>query len=127
MAIDGTGSAYVTGHTSSSDFPTTAGAFDTTYNIYDAFVVIVNPTGTGLTYATYLGGIYDEWAYSIAIDGAGSAYVAGMTRSFDFPTTEGAFDTTYNGDINYEDAFVLKMELFEWVAREKVYLPLIQK
>jgi hypothetical protein len=57
VAVDGAGSAYVTGYTQSSDFPTTAGAFDTSHNgNYDAFVVKLNAGGTGLAYATFLGG-----------------------------------------------------------------------
>ena len=55
--MDGTGSAYVTGYTHSSDFPTTPGAFDPSYNgTGDAFVVKLNPAGSELTYATFLGG-----------------------------------------------------------------------
>ena len=55
--MDGAGSAYVTGDTYSSDFPTTPGAFDTSFNGgYDAFVVKLNPAGSGLAYATFLGG-----------------------------------------------------------------------
>jgi len=106
IAVDGAGSAYVTGHTPSSDFPTTAGAFDTSYNGYqDAFVVKVNATGTGLAYATFLGGSHYDYGYGIAVDGAGSAYVTGETLSSDFPTTAGAFDTSYN----LSDAFVVKV------------------
>jgi len=106
----GGGSAYVTGQTESPDFPTTAGAFDTTcgtdgdcgltshaYARADAFVVKLNASGTGLGYATFLGGSDYENGTGIAVDGAGSAYVTGQTGSSDFPTTAGAFDTTYNG------------------------------
>ena len=64
--MDGAGSAYVAGRTSSSDFPTTPGAFDTSYNggySDDAFVVKLNPAGSGLAYATFLGGSgYDDGA-----------------------------------------------------------------
>ncbi|MFB0536484.1 MAG: SBBP repeat-containing protein [Anaerolineae bacterium] len=108
IALDGAGSVYVTGYTFSSDFPTTAGAFDTSYNGYgDAFVVKLNAAGTGLAYATFLGGgsDYDE-GYAIALDEAGSVYVAGYTRSPDFPTTAGAFDTSHNGSM---DTFVVKV------------------
>ena len=57
IALDGAGSAYLTGHTSSADFPTTAGAFDTTYNGgYDAFVTKLDASGAALGYSTYLGG-----------------------------------------------------------------------
>ncbi len=109
IAVDGAGSAYVTGVTSSTDFPTTAGAFDTSYNggSYDAFVVKLNAAGGGLTYATFLGGSGDEYGMGIAVDGAGSAYVTGITSSTDFPTTAGAFDTSYSGG-SY-DAFVVKL------------------
>ena len=57
----------------------------------------LNPAGSGLAYATFLGGSGDDYGYGIAVDGAGSAYVTGYTRSSDFPTTPGAFDTSYNG------------------------------
>ena len=114
IAVDGAGSAYVSGWTKSSDFPTTPGAFDTTYNGgyygYDAFVVKVNASGTGLAYATFLGGSDDDYSgWAIAVDGSGSAYVAGYTWSSNFPTTEGAFDTTYNG--GNIDAFVAKLAM----------------
>ena len=108
IAMDATGSAYVTGWTDSSDFPTTAGAFDTTSDGRDAFVVKVNAAGTGLVYATFLGGSDSEgWGSAIAVNGAGSAYVAGTTWSSDFPTTPGAFDASYNGGLG--DAFVVKV------------------
>jgi hypothetical protein len=110
ITVDGTGSAYVTGTTWSSDFPTTAGAFDTSYNgIRDAFVVKVDPAGNGasdLAYATFLGGSSFDEGSAIAVDGAGSAYVTGFTGSSDFPTTAGAFDPSYNF---WDDAFVASL------------------
>jgi len=108
VAVDSSGSAYVTGSTRSSNFPTTAGAYDTTLNGgADAFVVKLNPSGTGLAYAAYLGGSSsDDYGYDIAVDGAGNAYVTGMTYSANFPTTSGAYDTTFNGGT---DAFVVKL------------------
>jgi len=111
IAVDISGNAYVAGTTGSSNFPTTPGANDTTYNPGDeAFVVKLNATGTGLVYATYLGGSSFEEAYGIAIDTSGSAYVTGRTRSADFPATPGAFDTTYNGPPGSVDAFVAKLD-----------------
>jgi hypothetical protein len=107
IALDGAGNAYVTGDTESSDFPTTVGAFDTSYNGGDAFVVKLNAAGTGLAYATFLGGSAGDGGRAIAVDGAGSAYVTGYTGSSDFPTTAGAFDTSYNG--GFTDAFVVKL------------------
>jgi hypothetical protein len=106
IAVDGSGKAYVTGRTPSSDFPTTPGAFDTIFNGDDAFVVKLNATGSSLEYATFLGGSDTDDGYGIAVDGSGNAYVKGGTTSFDFPTTPGAFDTTYNSSV---DVFVVKL------------------
>ncbi len=108
IAVDGAGNAYVTGNTDSSDFPTTAGAFDTSYNggDKDAFVVKVNPAGSELAYATFLGGDEWDWGAAIAVDETESIYVTGNTMSFDFPTTSGVFDISHNGDF---DVFVAKL------------------
>ena len=87
----------MTGDTASADFPTTAGAFDTTLSgPSDAFVTKLDASGATLAYSTYLGGIGFDEANGIAVDSAGNAYLAGSTYSPDFPTTAGAFDTTYN-------------------------------
>jgi hypothetical protein len=92
IAVDASGAAYVTGFTTSSDFPTTPGAFQTTYGgFYDVFVTKLNAVGAGLAYSTYLGGSIDEVGSGIALDIAGTAYVTGDTRSSDFPTTPYAF------------------------------------
>src|SRR5205807_1629663 len=80
IAVDSAGSAYVTDKTSSTDFPTTAGAFDTTLaGSLDAFVTKLAPNGKSLAYSTYLGGGGDEdfTGGGIAVDSAGSAYVTG--------------------------------------------------
>jgi murein DD-endopeptidase MepM/ murein hydrolase activator NlpD len=107
IAVDGSGAAYVTGYTASSDFPTTPGAFDTTHiGNEDAFVVKLNAAGSALAYATFLGGSSSDWGRGIAVDGSGAAYATGDTGSSDFPTTPGAFDTSYNG---IDDAFVAKL------------------
>jgi hypothetical protein len=112
IAVDGAGSAYVTGRTSSTDFPTTAGAAQTTNaGFEDAFVTKLDPTGSELVYSTYLGGSTDEMGAGgagIAVDGAGSAYVTGDTRSTNFPTTLGAAQTTHAG--GFRDAFVTKLD-----------------
>ncbi|MDR6556810.1 hypothetical protein J2809_001152 [Arthrobacter pascens] len=108
VAVDASGSAYVTGATTAADFPTTAGAFATTFNggFFDAFATKLSPTGTSLDYSTYLGGSAGDEGYGVAVDAAGSAYVAGLTDSTNFPTTAGAFDTTFNGGV---DAIVTKL------------------
>lgn len=98
IAVDAAGNAYVTGDTISSDFPTTSGAFQTTFRgSDDAFVTKVNPTGSGLVYSTYLGGSKAQQGLSIGIDAVGDAYVTGSTLSADFPTAD-AIQGTYGGD-----------------------------
>ena len=107
IVVDGAGSAYVTGRTSSIDFPTTAGAAHTTNAGFDdAFVTKLDATGSGLVYSTYLGGSDSDIGFGIALDGGGSAYVGGYTDSTDFPTTAGAAQTTLAGA---QDAFVAKI------------------
>jgi hypothetical protein len=104
IAVDASGNAYVTGLTWSSDFPAVVGP-DTTFNGYfDAFVAKVNPSGTALVYAGFLGGSFWDMGYGIAVDSSGNAYVTGETGSSDFPAVVGP-DTSHNGD----DAFVAKV------------------
>jgi hypothetical protein len=106
IAVDSSGNAYVTGWTSSTDFPTKTGP-DLDYNgpNDDVFVAKVNPSGTGLVYAGFLGGSSGEEGYGIAVDSAGNAYVTGVTDSDDFPTLVGP-DPSYIGN---GDAFVAKV------------------
>ena len=108
ISVDTIGNAYITGYTYSSDFPTTPDAYDTSYNgNYDAFVTKINPTGTALLYSTFLGGASEiDIGFGIAVDVSGNAYITGYTYSSDFPTTLGAFDTSYNGG---PDVFVTKI------------------
>ncbi len=113
IAVDGSENAYVTGRTSSSDFPmqnpyqgTNAGGFN------DAFITKISASGKALYYSTYLGGSNDDDANAIAVDGAGNAYIAGVTRSTDFPT-KNSYQGTYGGGIvntDY-DAFVTKFDM----------------
>jgi hypothetical protein len=102
IAVDASGNAYVTGNTDSTDFPTTAGAFQTTNagaaSTGDAFVTKLNPSGSALVYSTYLGSSGDDdWGHGIAVDAAGNAYVTGTAAAADFPTTPGAFQTSGGG------------------------------
>ena len=111
IAVDDSGSACVTGYTESSSFPAAGGpGYDTNYNgSGDAFVVKLSPAGTGLAYATFLGGSYRDDGYGVAVDGSGSAYVAGVTNSSDFPAVGGpGYDISHNGDY---DAFVVKLAM----------------
>jgi hypothetical protein len=108
IAIDGSGNAYITGYTTSTNYDITSGAFQTTNGGQaDVFVTKLNSTGTALLYSTYIGGGSDESGYSIAIDGSGNAYISGATSSTDYDITTGAFQTT-NGGGTY-DAFVTKL------------------
>jgi len=108
LAVDASGNAYVTSETVSTDFPTTPGAFQATLpGFQNAFVTKLDPTGSALVYSTYLGGSYSDWTQAIAVDADGNAYVTGATRSRDFPTTPGAFQTTFGGGKN--DAIVTKL------------------
>jgi hypothetical protein len=109
LAVDFYGNAYVPGVTSSIDFPTTPGAFQTSFaggNV-DGYVTKINPAGSGLVYSTYLGGSGDDFAGAVRVEGRGNAYVPGQTSSTDFPTTTNAFQSTYGG--GNSDAFVLKL------------------
>jgi YVTN family beta-propeller protein len=111
IAVDSAGSAYVTGYTHSTDFPTTPGALDTSYDAQEVMVVKVSPDGSELAYSTFLGGTGTEYGSSIVVDEAGSAYVTGNVRSADFPVTTGAFDTSYNNSVDdfIGDSFVAKL------------------
>jgi hypothetical protein len=92
IAVDAEGQSHVVGFTRSTDFPTTSGAVDITYNggDNDIFVAKLNAAGSALVFSTYLGGALDDRGNGIAV-GNGSVYVAG--RTFGMPTTAGAFDT----------------------------------
>jgi hypothetical protein len=105
LALDSSGSVYVTGTTDSSDFPTVS-AFQPTYKFADIFVTKLSPAGTSLEYSTYLGGSGEENAYGIAVDSAGSAYVTGDTASMDFPVV-GAYQPNLASN-NY-DVFITKL------------------
>src|SRR5262249_7765387 len=106
IVVDGSGNAYVTGYTQSSDFPTTARAVQTiNQGFQNAFVPKLNAGGTALAYSTYLGGSSTDYGDAIAIDGSGDAYVTGYTQSTDFRTTADAFQSTKRGLLN---AFVTK-------------------
>ena len=109
LALDAADRATVVGYTWSRNFPTTPGAFDTSFNggSYDAFVVRLNATGIALDYATFLGGSGWDGTWALALDAAGRATVAGWTDSSNFPTTPGAFDTSFNGGTY--DAFVARL------------------
>jgi len=112
IAINSSGNVYITGETHSSDFPTTSGAYDTSFNsntvVYPSDVIVAKLNGslTTLLASTYLGGSSSDWANSIVVDSDGNVYVTGKADSSNFPTTPDAYDISYNV---YSDAFVSKL------------------
>lgn len=112
LAIDSSGSIYVTGSTASPDFPATPGAYSESmkkskWGFPDIFVSKFDSTGSNLIYSTFIGSFVEDFSESIAIDSSGNIYVTGYTNPApDFPVTTGAYDTIHNGGY---DAFILKL------------------
>ena len=104
------GAAYVVGRVDalSVNFPTTLGAFATTYRggDFDAFVLKLNSQGNGLAYSTFLGGEENDSAIGVVADSSGNAYVTGGTRSTGFPATPNAYQSFVAGDT---DAYLVKV------------------
>ena len=107
IAVDSTGSAYVTGITTSANFPTKNPIqYPHGGLAFDAFVTKISPDGSALVYSTALGGGGNDQGKAIAVDTAGNAYVTGVAGD-GFPTTPGAFQTTWGGGSG--DAFVAEI------------------
>jgi uncharacterized protein (TIGR03437 family) len=131
IAIDATGAAYITGVTQSFNLPGTAGAFQSRFRgsggqpvtdfgvpfflAGDGFVAKLNPAGSAVVWATYLGGLKDDTPMAIALDKAGNVIVAGNTLSTDFPTTTGALQRQFHGSdslnpfFHLGDGFITKL------------------
>jgi Beta-propeller repeat/Abnormal spindle-like microcephaly-assoc'd, ASPM-SPD-2-Hydin len=117
IALDFSDNAYVTGYATSTNFPTTPGAFQTTIAANKAgFVTKINPTGSALIYSTYLGGSSsitntpcEACGTSIAVDSAGNAYVCGLTAESTFPITPGAYQSVFMSSTKGHDAFITKL------------------
>ena len=114
MTADDEGNLYVTGHTASSNFPFTTGAFDTVYTGSttggvgdDAFISKFPPELDILLASTFLGGNYWEIGTQMVFDGEGDLFVSGYTNSTTFPFTFGAFAENSGGGY---DAFISKFE-----------------
>ena len=120
IAVDPRGNAYVIGTTASTDFPTTADAYQTEFAgggggfintfaggfaVGDVFVAKLNAAGNALVYSTYLGGTGDDYGEGIAVDAAGNAYLAGMTDSTDFP----AMNPIQTENAGLADLFLAKL------------------
>jgi len=107
LEIDDSGTVVVAGHTWSTDFPTTPGAYDTSPNgNHDIFVLHLSPDLVSLTASTLLGGETYEYCHTLALDSWGRPVVSGTTLSTDFPTSSGAFSTSNSG---HWDIFVSRL------------------
>jgi hypothetical protein len=108
IAIDATGAIYLTGETISPDFPVTPGAVQPAFagGEQDIYVAKVDPSGSKLLWATYLGGSLHDRGFSIAVDAYGSPVITGRTGSTDFPVVAALQPTIGGGD---DDAFVVKL------------------
>jgi hypothetical protein len=119
--LDGSGNFYIDGLTGSTDFPTTQGAYQPNLaGGLDAFAAKVDPTGSTLEYATYIGGSGDEDVLDMTVDAGGNAYVPGPTTSTDFPTTPGAFQSSFQGGDG--DGYVIKLNPIGSSAVYSTYL-----
>ena len=105
IAVDEQGSAYVAGDTNSSNFPRQNPIQPALGGGFDAYFAKLTPAGTALVYSTYLGGASDDYAYGVAVDSSGNAYVAGLTGSSNFPTSN-ALQGSLGGR---NDAFLTKV------------------
>ena len=109
VSIDQYGNAYVTGFTTSTNFPTKNPLQATEAGGVDTFVLKLNRTGTALVYSTYIGGSSTEYPFGMAVDSKGEAYEVGNTGSANFPVTAGAFQTTCVSCSTYPAVFLTKL------------------
>jgi hypothetical protein len=117
IAVDNLGSIYLTGGTTSTNLPANGYSTGIT-GTEDAFVAKLTPDGSNLVYLTYLGGTSSQAAHAIAVNAAGEVAIAGVTSSNNFPTTAGAYSTSYPGG-SYA-GFVAKFngtgDFLEWAS-----------
>jgi len=104
---------YATGRTSSYDFPTTEGAYDQVFNggTNDAFICMLNFDLSELKHSTYIGGSGDDESFSIAINQDDNLILAGLTGSYNFPTTENSYCQDYNGGDNDLFSLIIDKDL----------------
>jgi len=120
IELDSVGNALITGRTTSSNFPTTEGAFNRTLRgMEDAFALKLNQTGSSIIFSTLIGGDNIEIGYSITMDSIGNVFVTGWTNSINFPITQDAFDKSLNGT---GDGFVIKLNSNGEVLLYSTYL-----
>lgn len=106
VSVDFAGNVYVTGNTSSLDFPISTDAFDSNYSSKECFFTKFIPNGSNIITSSYLGGESEEEARGIAVDLVNNIYITGLTVSPDFPNTTNAYCRNLSG---YSDVFVTKL------------------
>lgn len=105
IILDNSSNVYVAGSTRSTNFPTSAGAYDNSLGgTQDGCVFKMNSSLSSLTFSTYLGGSADDAAYGLKLDGSNNVYVTGGTSSTNFPFTPGVLHSTFQGGMS--DAFI---------------------
>lgn len=119
VAVDGSGSVYLAGTTSSSNFPTLNAPYPALAGATDAFILKLTPSGSAFVYSTFLGGSGGDEIRSVKVDNGGSAYVTGITLSPNFPTTPAAFSSVAGGG---EDVFVAKLNSAGTALEYSTYL-----
>jgi len=107
ILLDADGNTYVAGKTNSADFPVLDAMQPVIAGDYDAFVAKFDPAGE-LVFCTFIGGSGEDFASSVAVDSTGNIYVAGHTKSNDFPTLN-AMQPTFGGGEQTGDGFVAKL------------------
>lgn len=108
IAVDGSGNAYITGFTKSTNFPVTSGVFQNAYGggSDDVFVTKLNSSGTALVFSTFVGGSGRDIGRAIVIDASGNSYITGITESANYDITSGVFQNTNAGG---GDIFITKV------------------
>ncbi len=107
IAVDCTGSVYLTGYTNSTDFPLAAPYQDLFAGSYDAFIVKLSPDGTQMVYSTYYGGSQLDVGRGIAVDSQGSVTILGETTSLDLPLEQPLQSSYGGGD---RDMFMARLD-----------------
>jgi len=108
VALDAVGNIYVTGYTTSTDFPTVNPFQANMAGVQDAYVLKMNSSGDVIQFASYLGGSRSDRGYGIDVDGFGNAFIVGDTTSnTNFPVTSNAFQSRFGGGLG--DAFITKI------------------